>query len=224
MGEYSVGVATRAKIYETARSLFYEKGVSATSYKDIGERAGVNKGLIPYYFSSKGKLAELVLTELVDNMVAAVVGHWRDDCEDEVVLDTLVELMQFRMFTEDECVCRFYDEILSDPISYESATFNLQVDVMRRYARGGGSTISDEQLHTVAAMVRGTERELVHLVRVGALGERVEDMVRRDMLCCLYLVNADEEHVVRAVERAFEIAGSCSMKCDETFSCNIVER
>lgn len=50
-----------ARILDAADELFAARGLSGVSIRDIAERAGVNKGLVFYYFDSKTSLFERVL-------------------------------------------------------------------------------------------------------------------------------------------------------------------
>ena len=221
MGAYAVGIATRNKIYQVAKGLFYEKGIKDTSYNDICSAAEVNKGLIPYYFKSKNNIAELVLNDFIKSMEEAVGEHWRDASISHAMLDTLIELMQFRLFARDERVCRFYHEIMSESFVFERATKDVQTYVMQRYMGDFGVTVPDAQLSTVVAMVQGTERELVRLVYTKTLSESIEDMVRRDMLCCLYLLGIDDAAARESIDRAFELAEGVSLVSDSMFNCHI---
>lgn len=222
MGEYSVGIATKNKIYRVAKSLFYEKGIKDTSYKDIGRLAEVNKGLIPYHFKSKNSIAELVLNDFIESMVGAVRAYWEREHLEQAVLDTLVELMMFRLLVEDVNVCRFYYEMQTEAFSFEDATFEIQTEVMKSYARDCGIELSEGRLNTITAMVQGTERELVRLVYERTLGESVEDMVRQDVSCCFFLIGAEGNRVQAWIDRAFELAEGLTMTSDGMFNCSIV--
>ena len=56
-------IDTETKIKEAARKLFLQKGLNATRVRDIAEEAGINLALLNYYFRSKEKLFELIMTE-----------------------------------------------------------------------------------------------------------------------------------------------------------------
>jgi len=47
---------SRQKILNTAKMLFIEKGFAATTMREISTSAGINKGLLHYYFQSKQAL------------------------------------------------------------------------------------------------------------------------------------------------------------------------
>jgi AcrR family transcriptional regulator len=51
----------RSQLIDTALALFAEKGVDATTIKDIAERAGVAQGLVYHYFASKDDLFDAII-------------------------------------------------------------------------------------------------------------------------------------------------------------------
>lgn len=222
MGEYAVGAATRKRIYDTAKKLFYEKGIKDTSYKDICEAADVNRGLIPYYFKSKNNIATQVLEEFVESMERAIEERWPEDKMGHSEFNIMVELLMFRLLAENENVCRFYDEIRSDA-EFSATTLRIQSETMNMLVQGVGITVDPAKLSTVVAMVEGTENELVHLVRCNLLEESIEAMVRRDVRCCYFLLGADLSQVDEAWERVVKLARKCTMKCDARFRCRIVD-
>ena len=54
---------TKQNIFDTAKSLFYEKGYYNTSIGNISEIANVNRSLVSYYFESKGNLALQIVNQ-----------------------------------------------------------------------------------------------------------------------------------------------------------------
>lgn len=223
MGEYSVGVATRQRIYRETKKLFYDKGIKSTSYNDICSAADVNRGLIPYYFKSKNNIAIEVLNEFVDNMETAANAWWGPHDMVQPERNIVIELLMFRLLAEDECACRFYSEIRSDGAFHEG-TLKIQDNVMRTLASGSGVEVSDAALRTITSMVEGTETELVQAVYHGYLRESIEDMVRRDISCCFFLLGADSQTVRKWCDHAFDLAEGLTMKCNDRFECRIVER
>lgn len=223
MGEYAVGVATRNRIYRVCKQLFYEKGIKATSYNDICEAASVNRGLIPYYFKSKNNIAIEVLGDFVDSMEGAVNEWWGPDEMVQPERNIMIELLMFRLLDEDVNACRFYSEIRSDG-AFHASTLKIQDDVMRALAQGSGVQVSDAALRTVTSMVEGTETELVQAVYHGYLQESIEDMVRRDISCCFFLLGADPKTVDGWCDHVFSLAEGITMECDERFECRVVER
>ena len=59
---------TKAKILEAATEYFLKTGYKAATTRDIAKAAGVNLGLIPYYFSTKVNLARQVSIDLMEHL------------------------------------------------------------------------------------------------------------------------------------------------------------
>ena len=57
------GVATKQKIIDAAKFLFYEQGYTKTTVAQITKKAQVNNGLFTYYFGTKTAIAGQISTE-----------------------------------------------------------------------------------------------------------------------------------------------------------------
>jgi len=55
---------TEAVIFEAAKKVFGRKGLDGARMQEIADEAGINKALLHYYFRSKEKLFEAVLTDI----------------------------------------------------------------------------------------------------------------------------------------------------------------
>ena len=221
MGEYSVGVATRNKIYSVAKRLFYEQGVEATTYAQICDGAEVNRGLIPYYFKGKPNIAIAVFNDFLDGIEKAIDQQWHPGELIDHERNIIYELLEFRLFTHDKNALRFYSEILGDR-RYQDATLGTQEEVMRQLAAGSGVEITPAEMRTITSMVNGTESELVKALERDYLQESVEDFVRRDMLCCFFLLGSDIEQASRWCDSAFQKAAGLTLACTVDFNTSVV--
>jgi AcrR family transcriptional regulator len=61
---------SRERILTAALEVFAEKGYEAASLSDVTERAGVSRGLVTYYFTSKLRLAAELLDRWLDGIAA----------------------------------------------------------------------------------------------------------------------------------------------------------
>ncbi|MBN1347784.1 TetR/AcrR family transcriptional regulator [candidate division KSB1 bacterium] len=61
--------ATREKILMAARAVFVEKGQEGARMQEISERAGVNKALLHYYFTSKDNLYREIFTDAFNDLL-----------------------------------------------------------------------------------------------------------------------------------------------------------
>ena len=59
----------REEIVLAARELFAEKGVTATTFNDVGLRVGVTRGLVYHYFPDKDQLVDQVLDTWTEDFV-----------------------------------------------------------------------------------------------------------------------------------------------------------
>lgn len=71
-------VSTEEKIKRAALKLFTRKGYAATRTRDISAEAGINIALLNYYYGSKQKLFELVMTELLAAFFQGIIEILND--------------------------------------------------------------------------------------------------------------------------------------------------
>lgn len=72
-------LSTEEKIKHAALKLFTKKGFAATRTRDISEEAGINLALLNYYYRSKEKLFELVMTEILQNFFRGITQIFNDE-------------------------------------------------------------------------------------------------------------------------------------------------
>src|ERR1700753_2868373 len=71
--------STEEKIKQAARKVFTQKGYAATRTRDIAEESGYNLALINYYFRSKEKLFDIIITEQMQLFIHSVMGIVNDE-------------------------------------------------------------------------------------------------------------------------------------------------
>jgi len=94
--------STEEKIKEAARVVFLRKGFAATRTRDIAEEAGINLALLNYYFRSKAKLFEIIMTETLSRFVSNIQHVLNDE-------DTTLEAKISEMAN------RYIDLLLEEP-------------------------------------------------------------------------------------------------------------
>jgi len=70
---------TEQKIKEAARKLFTQKGFAATKTRDIANEAGINLALLNYYFRSKEKLFDIIMSENLEQFIRGVAVLMLDE-------------------------------------------------------------------------------------------------------------------------------------------------
>ena len=64
--------STEEKILNAAKEVFTQKGFAATRMQEIADVAGINKGLLHYYFRSKNKLFHAVFDDAFDQFALRI--------------------------------------------------------------------------------------------------------------------------------------------------------
>ncbi len=86
---------TEEKIRQVAKRLFTERGFAGTKIRDVAEEAGVNIALLNYYFRSKERLYESILTENFEEYAKA-----------------LNDTLNTQDITLEERICRYVSQLI----------------------------------------------------------------------------------------------------------------
>jgi len=175
---------TAREIIRAAKKLFLERGYNAVSLREIASEAGVNLGLIPYYFMTKDNLANKVYTELTNEMYESLGETYH--------LDALSHAAQMYVYTvlslekADEAFQRFFSEYLEAAHGNEEAS--------EAFIRMSEQVIADYGVHVTPAeneayllAMKGAER----LLNIRRLQHRVNLTTRQilDIILSDYLYN-----------------------------------
>jgi AcrR family transcriptional regulator len=98
---------TEYKIKEAARKVFQEKGFAATKTRDIAEAANINLALLNYYFRSKKKLFNIIMTETLQSFFSGVVIVLNDENTTLKEKVTSVASHYIDMLSENQNVATF---------------------------------------------------------------------------------------------------------------------
>ena len=101
--------ANRKQILNTARKLYYDRGMDAVSFDEIAEICGVTKSLIRYHFGSKALLAnELFGTYSREQAnVFFEKAYLLKDKYSHYEILSAYSIMSWRYYCKDEKALRF---------------------------------------------------------------------------------------------------------------------
>jgi len=68
-------------ILSAAQEVFMEKGLAGARMQEIADRAGMNKALLHYYFRSKEKLFQVVITKAISSLLPRLLGVIETDLD-----------------------------------------------------------------------------------------------------------------------------------------------
>ena len=89
-GAVRAGSERRDEILAIAAELFAERGFAATTVRDIGDAAGILSGSLYHHFDSKESMADELVHELLDRVLAAYRRIVATDDDPERALRALV--------------------------------------------------------------------------------------------------------------------------------------
>ncbi len=89
---------TELRILEAAHTIFLRRGTDGARMQEIADEAGVNKGLLHYYYRSKERLAREVFRRAAAELMSEVVPILGSDLELEDKIDRFVAA-ELRLFS-----------------------------------------------------------------------------------------------------------------------------
>jgi len=94
-------------ILEVTAALYAERGVSATTVRDIAERAGITSGTLYHYFPSKDAITDRLLKTYLGDLVAAYRAACEGDVPPPVALRRLIRA-SLEVFTRHRAISEMY--------------------------------------------------------------------------------------------------------------------
>lgn len=85
-------IETRDQIIEAAREVFVEKGLNGARMQEIADRAGINKALLHYYFTSKQMLFDHIFSEALSQFWPNVTNQIRPEMTLKELIRIVVKL------------------------------------------------------------------------------------------------------------------------------------
>jgi len=82
---------TEQRILEAAEEVFQEKGYDGARMQEIAEHAGINKGLLHYYFQTKDKLFEAIFSVALNRMISRILAILELEVPLEAKIDMIVD-------------------------------------------------------------------------------------------------------------------------------------
>ena len=139
-------LTTEEKIIEAARTIFTQKGFSATRTRDIAEEAGINLALLNYYFGSKKNLFRIIIEEKFDELFG-MIGPILSDTEIslEEKIETLVSNYTTLLLENEDLPFFVLSELKSNEYILEKVKKNAKMmsqPVIESQLKERGFTIS----------------------------------------------------------------------------------
>lgn len=83
---------TEQRIIGAARRVFMRSGMAGARMQEIADEAGINKALLHYYFRSKEKLFDYILTEVIEKLASGIRETFSKDLTVKERLNSFVDV------------------------------------------------------------------------------------------------------------------------------------
>ena len=122
---------TRQKILEAAQLLFIKHGLEGVKMQMVADKAGVNKGLLHYYYKSKGK----IFAEVFNRVTTKLIQDMKSVFSDETLsLDDKISRSvygYFKHFSKNRHLLVFFiSEMNHDPAILKRLGFSLKIKAL----------------------------------------------------------------------------------------------
>ena len=152
--------STEDRIKAAARKVFHQKGYAGTRTRDIAEEAGINHAMLNYYFRSKEKLFEIVMTETMAYFFQGVGTILNDESTSlEEKIERVVANYINLLLEEPELPTFMFNEVRANPEPFVANTPILQAlehsVLARQYAEAvaQGRITEPNLMHTVLNVI-----------------------------------------------------------------------
>ena len=152
--------STEDRIKAAARKVFHQKGYAGTRTRDIAEEAGINHAMLNYYFRSKEKLFEIVMTETMTYFFQGVGTILNDESTSlEEKIERVVANYINLLLEEPELPTFMFNEVRANPEPFVANPPILQAlehsVLARQYAEAvaQGRITEPNLMHTVLNVI-----------------------------------------------------------------------
>ena len=153
-------ISTEERIKAAARKVFHQKGFAGTRTRDIAEEAGINHAMLNYYFRSKKKLFEIVMTETMAYFFQGVGTILNDESTSlEEKIERVVANYINLLLEEPELPTFMFNEVRANPEPFVANTPILKAlehsVLARQYAEAvaQGRITEPNLMHTVLNVI-----------------------------------------------------------------------
>src|SRR5262245_47531411 len=106
---------SQRRLKDAAIRLFAERGYRETSLQDVGEAAGISRGSVAWHFGSKAGLLEAIVSDTIEQTLAAL-----DAVADDDVTPLGEWLALYRRLIEQDPAARLFPMLLLESIGPRS--------------------------------------------------------------------------------------------------------
>lgn len=200
---YKKGIATRNNIINASKSLFYLKGLNATTVQKIADLASVNLGLLSYYFKTKNNIINIIFTEFFEKTYALVDNQVNDD-KGILLIHMVKDRIIYDIIFKDPNNLRFFKEVIDKSIVlkfFEEKTYNNYTKINSK----NGFKINDNLINCYSSLECGGRLNLLKKYVDGTLQVEYENLINILVSCTPKLFGMDNNTISEYLALSLEI-------------------
>ena len=146
MGKKSI--ITQAKIAETARELFLEKGFDGVKMQELADRAGVNKGLLHHYFKNKQSLFDEVFANAINQLFGKLEKGFDQEGSLKDKINMIVDAYFEMLLSNPKLPIFVFSELNKDPELFHKLFSTARISILINGLKKGNKKINDKNAMT----------------------------------------------------------------------------
>lgn len=218
MAQYKKGIDTKHRILLSSKKLFYLGGYTKTSCKAICDDAGVNVGLIPYYFKNKSSIASVIYAYLLIEVKEIVQRFFAEqNMVYELKYATAVEnWVYMTLLLKDDHYRRFYYEICRSNVLIDENTKVLEFFYkLHNNKYRLGFTTNEIKLIRVVAVSAGMG--LVEKYVEGYFDMSLEELIEYKIRMMYRELNHTPEDIDDIIKTSYDLYSKMDITLEENF-------
>lgn len=213
MARYQKGAYKRDHILYNSKSLFYNKGIHATTIKEIADMSEDPVSLVHYYFKKKEDIVRQIYLDFLGNIDLFVYSTiFSDNNEPNVFLaHTVTQLIYYNIIMNDPKNMRVYQESLTNQSN--AAILNTYIEhVYRKALNELEIDMPEEFFQAYISIDFGSRRELLNRYYKGDLDMKPSDLVLTMIRTFPLMAGLPQHEVTAMLEKAMEIYQSLDFR------------
>ncbi|MGL6200214.1 MAG: TetR/AcrR family transcriptional regulator [Lachnospiraceae bacterium] len=196
---------TREKMIDSAKKLFFEKGLIHTSQQEIADDAGVNRGLIYHYFGSKEQMARIIFEHFDKSFFTTLNSRFFSSEPDKVFVSIVQGRIILNFLLTHEQMKRFYMEIILENVVTDYSIESVMYD-FRKECRYLGLKFNDEEQRLYSTILASVENRMMSTRIIEEFTLPVEEIITIYNRIHLRILGLTEEQIESIIQRAIEVS------------------
>ena len=196
---------TRQKMMKSAKKLFFEKGLICTSQQEIADDAGVNRGLIYYYFGSKEEMARIIFEQFDRSFFAILNARFFSNEPDKVFVSIVQGRIILNFLLTLEQMKRFYMEIILENVVTDYSIESVMHD-FRKECRYLGLEFNEEEQRLYSTILASVENRMMSTRIIEEFTLPIEEIITIYNRIHLRILGLPEEQTESIINRAIDVS------------------